>query len=615
MRTSIATVCLSGTLDQKLVAAREAGFDGVEIFEPDLVASPQSPEAIRARAEQLGLSLDLYQPFRDFEGVGPELLEQNLRRAAAKFDLMNRLGIETMLLCSNVATARSGDEQLAAAQLRQLGDLAERFGVRVAYEALAWGRFVDSYEAAARIVRLTDHPRVGLCLDSFHILSKGHNPEAIETIPADKIFFVQMADAPLLSMDVLSWSRHHRLFPGEGGFDLGTFMAHLVRTGYDGHVSLEIFNDTFRQADPRATAVAARRSLRWLEHETAASLGSAAGGRTARMSTARLPDIEPAADMNYVELRTGELHELRRLLTQLGFRSHGQHRTKNVELWSQGAARVVLGAPDSEHLQPTVAGIGLSVSDPATALRRATDLFAPEVPREEGAGEEPLVGVRAPDGSEVFFGAEGGTEPRWVSEFGTPDHDDPHMIERVDHVNLAQPWQHFDAAVLFFRSVLDLRAEASIEVAAPVGLVRSQVLRSANGILRIALNLVPSGASEDAILPQHIAFATSDVLALARAARERGFRPLDIPANYYDDVEARYQIEPALLDELRELNVMYDRDDSGEFLHFYTHPIGTVFLELVERRGGYAGYGALNAPVRLAAQYQHRHAARRGALA
>lgn len=615
MRTSIATVCLSGTLDQKLLAAHEAGFDGVEIFEPDLVASPQSPEAIRARAEQLGLSLDLYQPFRDFEGVGPDLLEQNIQRAAAKFALLNRLGIETLLLCSNVATARSGDEQLAASQLRQLGDVAEQFGVRIAYEALAWGRFVDSYEAAARIVRLADHPRVGLCLDSFHILSKGHNPEAIETIPADKIFFVQMADAPLLSMDVLSWSRHHRLFPGEGGFDLGTFMAHLVRTGYDGPVSLEVFNDTFRQAEPLATAVDARRSLRWLEHETAASLGPAAGGRAARMWTATLPTVEPPAEMNYVELRTGELPELRRLLMQLGFRSHGTHRTKDVELWSQGAARVVLGAPDSGLAHPAVAGIGLSVSDPATAFRRARELFAPEVPREEGAGEEPLVGVRAPDGSEVFFGAEGGTEPKWVAEFGTPEHDDQHLIERVDHLNLAQPWQHFDAAVLFFRSVLDLRTEPSIEVAAPVGLVRSQVLRSGNGILRIALNLVPSGANDDAILPQHIAFATSDVLGLARAARERGFRPLDIPANYYDDIEARYRIEPALMDALRELNVMYDRDEFGEFLHFYTHPIGTVFLEVVERRDGYAGYGALNASVRLAAQYQHRHDARPGALA
>jgi 4-hydroxyphenylpyruvate dioxygenase len=128
--------------------------------------------------------------------------------------------------------------------------------------------------------------------------------------------------------------------------------------------------------------------------------------------------------------------------------------------------------------------------------------------------------------------------------------------------------------------------------------------------VRIALNLVPSGERGEAILPQHIAFAASDVLALARSARDRGFRPLDIPANYYDDLQARHAMDPLLLDELRELNVMYDRDESGEFLHFYTPPIGTVFLEVVQRRGGYEGYGALNAPVRLAAQYQQRrHAA------
>ncbi|WP_243076555.1 bifunctional sugar phosphate isomerase/epimerase/4-hydroxyphenylpyruvate dioxygenase family protein [Microbacterium sp. SS28] len=604
MRTSIATVCLSGTLDQKLLAARAAGFDGVEIFEPDLVSSPLAPEAIRARADELGLSLDLYQPFRDFEGVGPELLELNLRRAEAKFALMNRLGIETMLLCSNVATARSGDEQLAASQLRLLGDAAGRFGVRVAYEALAWGRFVDGYETAARVVRLADHERIGLCLDSFHILSKGHNPEAIETIPADGIFFVQMADAPLLTLDVLSWSRHHRLFPGEGGFDLGRFMAHLVRTGYDGPVSLEVFNDTFRQTDPRATAVDARRSLRWLEHVTAEALGVGAGGRAARMSATALPSAEPAIDVNYVELRTAEPAELRVLLRQLGFRSHGSHRSKAVELWSHGDVRIVLGAPDSE-LQPTVAGIGLSVNDPSTAVQRATALFAPEVPRQQDAADEPLVGVRAPDGSEVFFGADGEDAPAWVDEFGIPDGDDPRLLERVDHINLAQPWQHFDAAVLFFRSVLDLHPEPSIDVAAPVGLVRSQVLRSTDGIVRVALNLVPSGSSEkDAILPQHIAFATSDALAVARTARERGFVPLQIPENYYDDLSARYQLDPLLLGELRELNVMFDRDESGEFLHFYTHPVGTVFLEVVERRDGYTGYGALNAPVRLAAQYQ-----------
>ena len=370
-----------------------------------------------------------------------------------------------------------------------------------------------------------------MCLDSFHILSKGHNPEAIETIPADKIFFVQLADAPLLSMDVLSWSRHHRLFPGEGGFDLGAFMGHLVRTGYDGPISLEVFNDTFRQSDPLATAIAARRSLRWLENEAAGWLGASAGGRAARMSAVALPAVEPPVAVNYVELRTEATDAMRALLDQLGFRAHGPHRTKSVELWSQGAARIVLGRPESDRPLPTVAGIGLSVRDHEVALRRATELFAPQVHREESAGDEPLVGVRAPDGSEIFFGAEGDSEPGWVREFGAPSDEDHALIERVDHINLAQPWQHFDAGVLFFHSVLDLHTQPSMEVAAPVGLVRSQVLRSADGIVRIALNLVPPAADKDAILPQHIAFSASDVLAIARAARDRehiGCRERDV---------------------------------------------------------------------------------------
>src|SRR6188472_512212 len=113
---TIATVCLSGTLTEKLYACAEAGFDGVEVFEPDLVVAPQSPEEIRALAERLGLSLDLYQPFRDFEGVTDELLGANLRRAEAKFRLMRRLGIETILVCSNVATATIDSDQTSAEQ-------------------------------------------------------------------------------------------------------------------------------------------------------------------------------------------------------------------------------------------------------------------------------------------------------------------------------------------------------------------------------------------------------------------------------------------------------------------------------------------------------------------
>ncbi|TDE17812.1 sugar phosphate isomerase/epimerase, partial [Actinomadura sp. 6K520] len=265
MRRSIATLCLSGTLEDKLNAAAGAGFDGVEIFENDLLACPLAPEEIAGRCADLGLAVELYQPFRDFEAVPEELHRRNLRRAAHKFALARRLGAGTVLVCSSVAPEAVDDDALAAAQLRALGDLAAEHGVRVAYEALAWGKHVRTWERSAELVLRADHPALGLCLDSFHVLSRGGDITAITEFPAEKLFFLQLADAPHMRMDVLQWSRHHRLFPGQGAFDLAGFTARVLAAGYDGPLSLEVFNDVFRQAPPARAAVDAMRSLIVLE--------------------------------------------------------------------------------------------------------------------------------------------------------------------------------------------------------------------------------------------------------------------------------------------------------------------------------------------------------------
>jgi hypothetical protein len=181
MRTGIATVCLSGTLKEKMQACAIAGFDGIEIFEQDLVTSSLSPEDVRKMAADLGLTLDLYQPFRDFDSVTEDLLAANLRRAEAKFRLMSRLGMDTILVCTNVATATIDDDDLRAAQLAALADLAGEHGVKVAYEALAWGKYVNDYEHAHRLVEKVNHPHLGTCLDSFHILSGTGTPRPSRT--------------------------------------------------------------------------------------------------------------------------------------------------------------------------------------------------------------------------------------------------------------------------------------------------------------------------------------------------------------------------------------------------------------------------------------------------
>lgn len=603
MRTSIATVCLSGGLVQKMHAAAEAGFDAIEIFEPDLIAAPQSPEEIRALADRLGITLDLYQPFRDAEGVDEDTFQTVLHRAEAKFRLMHRLGIETMLVCSNVGTATVDDDEVSARQLRRLGRLAETYDVRLAYEALAWGRFVDDYRRSWRIVELADHPNVGICLDSFHILSRGHDPKQIEEIHADRIFFLQLADAPALSMDVLSWSRHHRLFPGEGSFDLPAFLAHVLRAGYAGPLSLEVFNDTFRQTDPVRTARQAQRSLRWLADRTAHLVDGAAG------ALPRLPEVAAPEAFDFVEIKAPDTAGVEMLLEQIGFDFGGRHRSKQVRLWTWGRARIVCNDAPSSRPAPHIAAVGFDVADSDPAAERAAQLMAPPVYRRAYAGEQALRAFASPDGTEVFLSH----AADWIPEFAGGlasggDDSGPGREEEIhiDHVNLVQPWQSYDEAVLFYNSVLSLAPQPAEEVASPSGLVRSQVMRSpANGV-RLPLNLLPTGQPTGPQgHAQHVAIACHDLIGVVAAARARGLRPLKVPGNYYDDLEARFGLDEDFLATVRELDLLYDRDAGGEYLHCYTETVGEVFFELVERLGSYNGYGAGNAPVRLASQATH----------
>ncbi len=201
MLKSIATVSLSGTLPEKLEAAAAIGFDSVEIFENDLLTFEGSPADIRDLANGLGLTIACFQPFRDFEAMPEPQRSRNLDRAERKFDVMQALGTDLLLVCSNVHAAAIDDDARAAADFVALAERAHKRGLRIGYEALAWGRHVNRWRHAYKIVREADHPALGLIVDSFHTLCLDDDPSGL---PADKIFFVQLADAPRLQMDVLS---------------------------------------------------------------------------------------------------------------------------------------------------------------------------------------------------------------------------------------------------------------------------------------------------------------------------------------------------------------------------------------------------------------------------
>lgn len=581
MRTSIATVSLSGSLTEKLAACAAAGFDAVELFEPDLISSPLSPEQVAERAAELGLGIELYQPLRDVEAVGPEQFARTLRRARMKFEVMRRVGVDLLLVCSNVSPQTADDDALAAEQLGLLADAAADHGVRIAYEALAWGAAVNTYQHSWSIVRAADRPNLGLCLDSFHILARDGDPAGIAQIPGDKIFFLQLADAPRSTLDVLQWSRHLRCFPGQGGLDVAAVADAALRAGYRGPLSLEVFNDEFRQADSARTAIDGLRSLIHLQEQ----LGLAA-----------VPAAVAPTDVAYAEIAAADPEPIRAQLRALGFRSIGwERRGALLETWTQGAARVLISTGhaggagrDTHRGVPELTAIGLDTPDPAAAAKRAEALLAPVLAHDHGLQQA----VIAPDGTRLLLLPQPGSAP--TAEAGAT---------AIDHIALTQHWHGFDEASLFYSSVLGLTLRENVELADPRGLFRSRAATNPDESVRLALNLAPHPAHLDHHA-QHVAFAVPDLLDAARRLRAHGLA-LTIPANYYDDLAARFDLPAATLAEYRELGVLYDRDADGEFLHCYTESSGRIFFELVQRVGGYRGYGAPNAAVRMAAQHNH----------
>ena len=183
-------------------------------------------------------------------------------------------------------------------------------------------------------------------------------------------------------------------------------------------------------------------------------------------------------------------------------------------------------------------------------------------------------------------------------------------LEAIDHLSNVVRRSEFLTWSLFYKAVLGFHTEAPVEIADPHGAFFSRSLRSPNGAVRIPLNISDGGATGvtrfiDAFGGagyQQIALSTRDIFGFVERARARGVAFLPIPDNYYDDLAARYDLEPELLARLRRLGVLYDQVKDGEFFQIYTETFkDRFFFEIVQRKN-YDLFGAANTPVRLAAQ-------------
>ena len=616
MKTSIATVSVSGNLRQKLEAISAAGFDGVEIFEQDFIADDGSPRDVGRMIRDHGLDITLFQPFRDFEGLPGKLRMKAFDRAKRKFDLMQDLGVDLVLFCSSVHPQCLGGIDRIADDFAELGELAATHDIRVGYEALAWGKHVNDHRDAWEVVRRADHPNIGLILDSFHTLGRNIDPDTIRRIPGDRIFFAQFADAPRIDMDLLYWSRHFRNMPGEGDLDVAGFTRALMATGYSGPISLEIFNDQFRGGSPKGVARDGYRSLINLMDDVR---------RAEQTSAKNLPTLPAKTDVpgiSFVEFTAqgDDARALEKLISTLGFTQVGQHISKALSLWQQGKIRILINEEEDDLAATMYAArgtsiydIGLEVSSAEDTVKRASALGAALFSQPLSPGQIEIPAIRGLSGSVLhFLDASQSLSDVWATEFVATGTDALGAgLERIDHIAQTMSYDEMLSWSLFYTSLFTMKKMPMVDVTDPDGLVRSQALQTTSKGFQITLNgaethrtFAGSFLADSFGAPvQHVAFGSSDIFETARNLANIGFKSLPLAENYYADLTARFDIPDEQLANMQKFNILYDEDEQGAFFQMYSRPFAEgMFFEIVERSGSYDGFGASNAPFRIAAQ-------------
>lgn len=403
-------------------------------------------------------------------------------------------------------------------------------------------------------------------------------------------------------------------------------MNEVINTGYDGYISHEIFNDQFRSSPCRSTAIDGMRSMLWLQEAVARSTSDLCSPYTGigdyqppSSNVRRVEFIEFAADGD-------SRGNLIKRLTSLGFRKTHKHRSKDVCLYRQGDVSIVVNEEPDSFAQNyylvhgvSVCAIAYLADDAEGMAERAAHYGYRKFDGDIDSGELCIPGIKSINGDLVYFvqTQSDGTRFFDVDFIAVTDMTEDQMLPdvqlRVDHISSGVAASEFLPVSLFYRTLFGFNIAQPMDLVDPYGIVVSRTATSKDSRIRLPFNMSKSwGVSTERFREehngsgvQHIALNCNDILALVKNVDPDIILP--IPENYYDDLEARVELDPEFSNSLRQYNLMYDQSETGYFIHFYTRAINGLLFEIVQR-DSYSHYGEANAHVRMAAQARLRKA-------
>lgn len=305
-------------LEQRLGQAAAHGFKLIEIVEADLNTHAEhleggatdsnkikAAESVRTLCDNLGLKIFVLQPFWLYEGLlDRKEHDSKIEKLRLWMKLVKILDVQLVQVPTNwLAEGTTGDIDFIVKDFVEMAEmgLEQDPVVSFAYEGVAWGTHIDTWQGTWEVVQRVDRPNFGLCLDTFHIAgrvwgdptaSSGMNPDGdaqlrrslaqlVREVEVNKVFYVQVADAERLDRPLvrghpfhsnalrprMSWSRNARLFAfeeGEGGYLPITAVIDAIVNGlgFSGYLSAEVFSRNLFEGDPSVPARFAARGMK-----------------------------------------------------------------------------------------------------------------------------------------------------------------------------------------------------------------------------------------------------------------------------------------------------------------------------------------------------------------
>jgi 4-hydroxyphenylpyruvate dioxygenase len=615
MELSISTSLLYGSIEDKIKQVADAGFQAIDINTQDIICSDLNIKSIRNFAEQSSIKINKYQPFYDLEGSS----EKNIKFKKFEYFLTDAkaIGASIILLGSSCDIKPSIERSILVDDLKKAAELAAKFNLKIAYLAMPWSPIIHTTEQAYEMVKSVDHDAFGLAINSYFALADGSKPAKFREIDGSKIFSVQLADAPLSKFDISKLKHEFACLPGLGDLNLPSFIKSLIESGYEGSFSLARMGR--KSGLGEFPAINGIRALLNVIDKSRENIAPEVEDK--------ILDLPRRAKLKGVEfleftLDATSADDFRTLLKTLCFRKERKHVNKPVEFWRQGAINIVLNVAQSGFAKealdangPGLCDLGLRVEDAHATKSRAEAFYSETFSQTLGDGELDIPAIHSIGHSLIHFIDEKSELHRvWDIEFESLDNNKferPAGLRKIDHLALTMHENKLDNWLLFFLSVFEMKKSPLVDVSDPGGVVYSRAVESSEGDLRLNLNGASSQNTFSGLFLaerknaglQHMAFSTDDIFETSQILHEAGFQRLSMPENYYNELAMQFELSTEFKSQLQEENILYSRNSSGEFFQIYSQSIWDgFFIEIVERRKGYSGYGARNAPVRLAAQ-------------